>query len=140
MRGTQGSRPRSRTVLRLGLLTAILAGCATTPVGEPMVMKEGDFKILAGEWLGEAIVQQSQPAAIRGVIQDTGAFYIVPRGSSGSGQVPGVMKIVNGGVVYESQTSKGTMTFHQTDTGYVWKWNGVTSDGSTVKNELRKSK
>jgi hypothetical protein len=138
MRGTHTGQRRRGTVLGLALLAAALAGCAAAPVGQPMVLKEGDFKILAGEWLGEAIVQQSRPAAIRGVIQDTGAFYIEPRG--GSGQVPGMMKIVNGGVVYEAQTSKGTMTFHQTDTGYVWKWNGVTSDGSTVKNELTKSK
>jgi hypothetical protein len=52
------------------------------------------------------------------------------------------MKIVDGGVVYESPTSKGKMTFHESQDGksWVWKWDGVTPDGRPVKNELTKSK
>jgi hypothetical protein len=50
------------------------------------------------------------------------------------------MKIVDGGVVYESPTSKGTMTFPETDTGRVWKWQGTSTDGSAVRNELTKAK
>jgi hypothetical protein len=85
--------------------------------------------MLAGSWTGSAYVQQTEPIAIQGVIQETGAFYIVPRGAPGA-QQPGQMKIVDGGVVYESPTSKGTMTFHETDTAWVWKWQGTTTDGS----------
>ena len=40
--------------------------------------------------------------------------HTVPRGAPGA-QQPGRMKIVDGGVVYETPTSKGTMTFHETD-------------------------
>jgi hypothetical protein len=102
-------------------------------------MQPGDFKMLAGSWTGSAYVQQAAPLAIQGVIQETGAFYIVQRGAPGA-QVPGMMRIVDGGVVYESPTSKGTMTFHETATEWVWKWQGTTTDGSAVRNELTKSK
>jgi hypothetical protein len=51
-----------------------------------------------------------------------------------------MMKIVDGGVVYETAQSKGTMTFHETDTVWVWKWQGKTQDGGAVRNELTKSK
>jgi hypothetical protein len=51
-----------------------------------------------------------------------------------------MMRIVDGGVVYESRTSKGTMSFHETDTGWLWKWQGMTSDGRPVRNELTKAK
>jgi hypothetical protein len=51
-----------------------------------------------------------------------------------------MMRIVDGGVVYESPASKGTMTFHETSTGWVWKWQGKTPDGGAVRNELTKSK
>jgi hypothetical protein len=44
------------------------------------------------------------------------------------------------GAVYETPTSKGTMTFHETDTAWVWKWQGTTTDGGAVRNELTKSK
>jgi hypothetical protein len=50
------------------------------------------------------------------------------------------MKIVDGGVVYEAATSKGTMAFHESDNMWLWKWNGKTTDGNTVRNELMKSK
>ena len=32
------------------------------------------------------------------------------------------------------------MTFHESDTGWVWKWQGTTTDGSAVRHELTKSK
>jgi hypothetical protein len=141
----RGMRERGSPVWRRAALagalalTAVLVGCATTPTGSPRVMQPGDFKMLAGTWTGSAYVQQAQPLAIQGVIQETGAFYIVPRGAP-SGQIPGQMRIVDGGVVYESPHSKGTMTFHETATGWVWKWQGVTPDGSAVRNELTKAK
>jgi hypothetical protein len=118
---------------------AALVGCAATPTGAPRVMQPGDFKMLAGKWTGSAYVQQAAPEAIEGVIQETGAFYIVARGAPGA-QRPGLMRIVDGGVVYEAPTSKGTMTFHETATDWVWKWQGTTTDGSAVRNELTKPK
>jgi hypothetical protein len=120
-------------------LAAVLAGCATTQAGAPRVMQPGDFKLLAGPWLGSTNIQNQTSVAIQGVIQETGAYYTVSRSSPGA-QQPGMMKIVDGGVVYESPTSKGKMTFHESDTGWVWKWDGVTPDGRPVKNELTKSK
>ena len=86
------------TIAGIALLAAVLVGCAATPAGAPRVMQPGDFKMLAGSWTGSAYVQQTQPIAIQGVIQETGAFYIVPRGAPGA-QQPGQMKIVDGGVV-----------------------------------------
>jgi hypothetical protein len=131
---------RSATVATIVTLTAAaLVGCATTPPGAPRVMQPGDFKMLAGKWTGSAYVQQAAPEAIEGVIQETGAFYTVARGAPGA-QRPGFMRIVDGGVVYETATSKGTMTFHETETGWVWKWQGTATDGSAVRNELTKSK
>jgi hypothetical protein len=52
------------------------------------------------------------------------------------------MRIVDGGVVYETATSKGTMTFHESQDGksWVWKWDGKTTDGGAVRNELSKPK
>ena len=44
--------------------------------------------------------------------------HTVPRGAPGA-QQPGRMKIVDGGVVHETPTSKGTMTFHETDAAWV---------------------
>jgi hypothetical protein len=117
---------------------ALLAGCATPQAGAPRVMQPGDFKMLAGSWLGSTDVQGTLSIPIQGVIQETGAFYTVPR--NGGTQAPGMMKIVDGGVVYETATSKGKMTFHETDTAWVWKWDGVAADGGKVRNELTRSK
>ena len=53
------------------------------------------------------------------------------------------MKVGDGGVVtYETATSKGTMTFHESGDGksWVWKWDGKTADGGVVRNELMKPK
>jgi hypothetical protein len=50
-----------------------------------------------------------------------------------------MMNIVDGGVVYETATSKGTMTFHESETGRVWKWQGTTTDGRAVRTELTRS-
>ena len=123
-------------------LDATLAGCATpSPGGPARVMQPGDFKTLAGNWYGSELIQQAPPQAIQAVIQDTGAFYTVLRGMPGA-QRPGIMRIVDGGVVYETATSKGTMTFHESQDGksWVWKWQGTTADGGAVRNELTKPK
>jgi hypothetical protein len=139
LRGRGISVWRGAAVAGMLTLAAVLAGCATTQAGAPRVMQPGDFKLLAGPWLGSTNIQNQTSVAIQGVIQETGAYYIVSRSSPGA-QQPGMMKIVDGGVVYESPTSKGKMTFHESDTGWVWKWDGVTPDGRPVKNELTKSK
>jgi hypothetical protein len=71
-------------VAGIALLTAAApVGCAATPTGAPRVTQPGDFKMLAGPWTGSAYVQQAQSIAIQGVIQETDAFYIVPRGAPG---------------------------------------------------------
>ena len=80
-----------------------------------------------------------QAVAVQGVIYETGAFYIAPRATPAN-QVPGFMRIVDGKVVYESPASDGTMTFHEGATAWTWKWQGKTKSGSTVTNELTKSK
>jgi hypothetical protein len=123
-------------------LAATLAGCASTPpAGPPRVMQPDDFKMLAGNWYGSELIQQAQPQAIQAVIQDTGAFYTALRGMPGA-QRPGIMRIVDGGVVYETASSKGKMTFHESQDGksWVWKWQGTTTDGGAVRNELTKPK
>ena len=142
MRRSESRAWRRGAVMGLAIVAAaagVVVGCASTPTGAARVMQPGDFKMLAGKWTGSAYVQQAAPEAIEGVIQETGAFYIVPRGVPGA-QRPGMMKIVDGGVVYEMAQSKGTMTFHESDTGWVWKWQGTTTDGGAVRNELTKSK
>jgi hypothetical protein len=134
------TRRRGSVVLGIAIVTATLVGCAATPTGGPArVMQPGDFKLLAGTWMGSTDQQGALSVPIQGVIQDTGAFYIAPRGGTG-GQTPGMMRIVDGGVVYESPTSKGTMTFHESATGWVWKWQGTATDGSAVRHELTKAK
>jgi hypothetical protein len=122
------------------IVAALLAGCATPKAGAPRVMQPGDFKMLQGAWLGSTDIQGTVSVGIQGVIQETGAFYTVPRG--GGGQTPGTMKIENGGVVYETANSKGKMTFSDSQDGksWVWKWDGMTTDGRYVRNELSKSK
>jgi len=104
-------------------------------------MKADDFKMLAGAWSGDTDIQGTVSINIDGVIQETGAYYTHPHGSSGA-QASGVMKIVDGGVVYESSTSKGKMTFHESQDGkaWIWKWDGMTPDGRYVRNVLTKSK
>jgi len=131
---------RDGTVAGIVMLAAVLAGCATPQAGTPRVMQPDDFKMLAGAWVGSTDIQGTVSLNIDGVIQDTGAYYTHPHG--GGTQTPGIMKIVDGGVVYESATSKGKMTFHESQDGksWVWKWDGVTPDGRWVRNELTKSK
>jgi hypothetical protein len=135
---------RGGAVAGVALLAAaagVVVGCASTPTGEARMMQPGDFKMLSGKWTGSEHVQQASPQAIEGVIQETGAFSIVPRGVPGA-QRPGIMKVVDGGVVYEMAQSKGKMTFHESQDGksWVWKWDGKTADGGAVRNELTKSK
>jgi hypothetical protein len=75
-----------------------------------------------------------------GVIFEGGSFYTAPR-SVGSLQVPGMMRIVDGEVLYEGPHSSGKMTFHEAPSEWIWKWNGRTKIGDrAVTNELRKSK
>src|SRR5262245_12497268 len=85
------------------ILAAVLAGCAAPQAGAPRTMKADDFKMLAGAWSGDTDIQGTVSINIDGVIQETGAYYTHPHGSSGA-QAAGVMKIVDGGVVYESST------------------------------------
>jgi hypothetical protein len=138
------------------VLAATLVGCAAAPPpGPARTMQPGDFKMLAGNWDGSEVIQQvnptgptagmsarTAPPAIQGVIQESGAFFTVLRGIPGA-QRPGIMKVGDGGVVtYETATSKGTMTFHETQDGksWVWKWDGKTADGAVVRSELTKPK
>jgi hypothetical protein len=118
-------------------------------------MQPGDFKMLAGNWDGSEVIQYLSPTGssagmsyrpatqpIQGVIQESGAFFTVPRNSPGA-QRPGMMKVGDGGVVtYETATSKGTMTFHESPDGksWVWKWDGRSGDGAAVRSELTKPK
>ncbi len=142
MRGMRSGRAARRGGRAAGVLAlmAVLVGCAAAPPDvPPRVMQPGDFKMLAGPWTGSSNVQAELSEALRGVIEETGAFFTVPRASAGS-QLPGMMRIVDGGVVYESRTSKGTMTFHETPTEWIWKWNGKTADGRYVRHELSKPK
>jgi hypothetical protein len=140
-------RPRRDLGWRCGMVAgvvivmAVLVGCAATPAGAPRVMQPDDFKMLAGNWYGSEYIQQASPQAIQGVIQETGAFFTVLRGAPGA-QRPGMMKIVDGKVLYETATSKGTMTFHESEdkANWVWKWQGTTTDGGAVRNELTKPK
>ena len=51
------------------------------------------------------------------------------------------MKIVDGGVVYETPTSEGKMTFLEASTEWVWQWEGKTKIGDrAVTHELTKPK
>ena len=132
---------RDARVAGIVILAAVLVGCATPQAGAPRVMQADDFKMLAGAWAGHSDIQETVSINLDGVIQETGAYYTHPHGSSGA-QASGVMKIVDGGVVYDSATSKGKMTFSESQDGksWVWKWDGMTPDGRYVRNELSKSK
>jgi hypothetical protein len=123
------------------VLAAVIAGCAAAPTaGPPRTMKEGDFKLLAGHWTGQTDIQGELSAEIEGTIQENGSFWIADRRPNAT-QAPGTMKIVDGGVQYDAAKSQGKMTFHETDTGWVWNWQGLTKDGERrVSNKLTKSK
>ena len=133
------ARRRVGVVAGIAIWAAVLAGCAATPTGTPRTMQPDDFKMLAGTWLGTAYVQGTAAEAIQGVIQDSGAFYIVPRVGGGT-QRPGMMKIADGKVTYEMPTSKGSMTFEESSTAWIWRWQGTATDGSAVRHELTKPK
>jgi hypothetical protein len=123
------------------VLAAVIAGCAASPTTEPArVMKEGDFKLLAGHWTGASDVQGELSSEIEGMINEDGSFWIADRRPNAT-QAPGTMKIADGGVQYDSAKSQGKMTFHETSTGWVWNWQGVTKDGARrVSNHLTRSK
>jgi hypothetical protein len=123
----------------IAILMTAVAGCATTETTAARVMKPGDFKMLAGKWTGSLYVEGQQPAAIEAVVEDTGAFNFRPISAAGA-QTAGQMRIVDGGVMYETPTSKGTMTFHEGDKGWTWKWQGKSADAGQTRAELTKSK
>ena len=124
-------------------LAVIGAGCATPepPLPPPLVMKQGDFKRLAGLWYGTGYVQEAAPLNIQAVIYEDGEFTVQER-RLGATPYPGSMRIVDGGIQYDSQLSSGTMTFYETPTSFVWKWQGVSKFGNNlaVTNELTKTK
>ena len=146
--------PRWRMAAGLVGLAVAVVGCAAS-AGPARTMQPGDFKILAGDWTGLEVIElifptgsnaggslRTQPPAIQGGIQETGEFFTVLR-SLPDAKRPGIMKIGDGGLVsYETATSKGTMTFHESGDGksWVWRWNGKTVDGYAIKNELTKPK
>lgn len=129
----------------IGLLVLVVigAGCATPepPLPPPLVMKQGDFKRLAGLWYGTGYVQEAAPLNIQAVIYEDGEFTVQER-RLGATPYPGSMRIVDGGIQYDSQLSSGTMTFYETPTSFVWKWQGVSKFGNNlvVTNELTKTK
>jgi len=129
----------------IGLLALVVigAGCATPepPLPPPLVMKQGDFKRLAGLWYGTGYVQEAAPLNIQAVIYEDGEFTVQER-RLGATPYPGSMRIVDGGIQYDSQLSSGTMTFYETPTSFVWKWQGVSKFGNNlaVTNELTKAK
>jgi len=129
----------------IGLLALVVigAGCATPepPLPPPLVMKQGDFKRLAGLWYGTGYVQEAAPLNIQAVIYEDGEFTVQER-RLGATPYPGSMRIVDGGIQYNSQLSSGTMTFYETPTSFVWKWQGVSKFGNNlaVTNELTKAK
>jgi hypothetical protein len=121
-------------------LVGSLGGCAGAPTAGPRRMKPEDFKWLAGQWRGTWYVQGETPAPIEAVIYENGSFFTVPRGSPGA-QAPGQMRVVDGGVVYETPTSTGAMTFQEAGAEWLWQWQGKTRVGDrAVTNELRKAK
>ena len=124
-------------------LVVIAAGCATPepPLPPPLVMKQGDFKRLAGLWYGTGYVQEAAPLNIQAVIYEDGEFTVQER-RLGATPYPGSMRIVDGGIQYDSKLSAGTMTFYETPTSFVWKWQGVSKFGNNlaVTNELTKAK
>jgi hypothetical protein len=123
------------------VLAAVIAGCAAAPTGGPArVMQEADFKLLAGHWIGQTDVQGELSAEIEGMIYENGSFWIADRRPAAT-QSSGTMKIVDGGVLYDSAKSKGKMTFHESETSWTWNWQGETKDGARrVSNQLTKSK
>ena len=129
----------------IGLLALVVigAGCATPepPLPPPLVVKQGDFKRLAGLWYGTGYVQEAAPLNIQAVIYEDGEFTVQER-RLGATPYPGSMRIVDGGIQYDSQLSSGTMTFYETPTSFVWKWQGVSKFGNNlaVTNELTKAK
>jgi hypothetical protein len=136
-------RVAGRGILLLALV-AIAAGCATAPeppLPPPMAMKPGDFTRLAGLWYGTGYVQEAAPENIQALIYEDGAFTTQSR-LPGANPIPGSMRIVNGAVQYDSQLSSGTMTFYETPTGFVWKWQGISKFGNNlaITNELTKQK
>ena len=135
------SRWFSGRVFGVLVLAAVIAGCAAAPPSEPArVMKEGDFKTLAGHWTGRATSRASSRRKIQGMIHEDGSFWIADRRPNAT-QAPGTMKIVDGGVQYDSAKSRGKMTFHEGSTAWVWKWQGTTKDGNRREsNQLTKSK
>jgi hypothetical protein len=123
-------------------LVALGAGCAAPegPLPPPLVITPGDFTRLAGLWSGTAYVQDAAPVTIQGVIYDNGNFTI-QRPRLMAGPVPGYMRIVDGGVQYDSQDSAGTMTFYETPTRWIWRWQGVSKFGNNaITHELTKPK
>jgi hypothetical protein len=128
-------------VAGIAMVTAVLVGCATPQAGPPRIMQADDFKMLSGAWSGSTDIQGTLSVETDGIIQESGAYYTHPHSSSAA-QTSGIMKIVDGGVVYESSTSKGKMTFSDSQDGksWVWKWDGMTPDGRYVRNVLTKSK
>jgi len=132
---------RGRMVAGIAMVAAVLVGCATPQAGAPRIMQADDFKMLSGAWSGSTDIQGTLSVETDGIIQESGAYYTHPHSSSAA-QTSGIMKIVDGGVVYESSTSKGKMTFSDSQDGksWVWKWDGMTPDGRYVRNVLTKSK
>jgi hypothetical protein len=128
----------ARTIALLAVLGAVFAGCATT-VPEARTMKPEDLKLIVGEWRGTAYVQGQQAVAIQGTIYENGTFNTAPRATPANTQA-GVLRIVDGKVLYESAASEGTMTFHEDSAGWTWKWQGKTRSGSAVTSVLTKNK
>jgi hypothetical protein len=139
-RALSGLRGTGGAVGAIALAVGLVGCAAAPPTSGPRRLQPDDFKMLAGQWLGATNVQGERSTNTEGVIYESGSFFIAPRGGTAT-QVPGQMKIVDGGVVYETPTSEGKMTFEEATTEWVWKWQGRTKTGDrAVAHELRKPK
>jgi hypothetical protein len=139
-RALSGLRGTGWAVGAVALAVGLVGCAAAPPTSGPRRLQPDDVKMLAGPWLGATNVQGERSTNIEGVIYESGSFFIAPCGGTAT-QVPGQMKIVDGGVVYETPTSEGKITFEEATTEWVWKWHGRTKIGDrAVAHELRRSK
>jgi hypothetical protein len=118
-----------RTVLRLLLVAAVVAGCASAAPTDPRTeVPIADVKMLVGTWTGYVIGGDGLRADnVSLVISDKGSYQASGHARGGGFTINGEITAGNGKASYRSTRSSGTVALFKAGNKEILRFDGSTA-------------